>query len=239
MWDGRWLGHLLLVVLLGSALPARTATAAAQGMLVCQESDAATPSGAEELAARWSTGDPAAALSVVDRLAHAWDEGDASAALALFADDAVASAPGSRWQGKRELAGFLDRMWDPMYASRVSPVRTTSRCAAGDGVEWRFAYPEAGAIGAVDLVVHGGLIQRIYWHLTGASSASSTAVEVEPVAWEEVSALPLGLGFLIVLGVLYRRRRTDQAGPARQQAHLLRALRDARLERLGSRPPNR
>ncbi len=176
---------------------------------------------------------------MADRLADAWNERDAAAALALFADDAVATAPGSRWQGKGELAGFLERMWDPTYTARVNRGVTTSRCASGDDVQWRFTYPDTGAAGAADLVVHGGLIQLIFWRVTLAGSASGTAVPPAPVAWRELSGVPLGVGCLIVLGVLRQRRRSDPAGHSRQHGQLLRALRDARLARLGTPPGNR
>jgi hypothetical protein len=111
----------------------------------------------------------AISLTSAKRLEAAWNIGNRSDALALFADNVVAAdSSGLRWEGKKELGNFLDRMWDPSYSSRISRVQTINWCASGEQVLWQFTYPDTGDSGSANMVLHGGLITQIFWSFVPA-----------------------------------------------------------------------
>ncbi len=179
------------------------------------------------------------AMTLAGELEDAWREADRAAALALFADNAVATGPGSRWQGKQELASFLDRLWDPTYSSDVSRVETTGRCALGGRVLWLFVYPDTGATGSLDLLVQGGSIVVISWSFTPAGAVAAAdslpqpALEVEmtsPVARTVLWGMTLSVALLGAIGLL-RWQRPAAGQSSNRRGQLLRGLREATLDR--------
>jgi hypothetical protein len=231
-------------IVLGFALLVSASTVAAQGSHVCPPGQWGNQVGAltaaNQFQAGWTAGDPNAAMTVAGELEDAWREADRAAALALFADTAVATGPGSRWQGKQELASFLDRMWDPTYSSDVSRIETTGRCALGGRVLWLFVYPETGATGSIDLLVQGGSIVLISWNLTpagvveAADSLPEPPVEVE-MTWPVARAALLGvtstLALLVAIGILHRQRGSAGERSPDRRGQLLRGLRESTLDR--------
>src|SRR5215472_7961885 len=79
-------------------------------MLSATTVDAQTDCSTPDFESAGQQGNEFISLAVVEQLEAAWNTGDPTAALALFADNAVAaSSSGWRWQGKVELARFLDQ----------------------------------------------------------------------------------------------------------------------------------
>lgn len=176
---------------------------------------------------------------VVQRLQAAWNADDASAALALFADDAVAaSSSGSRWEGKPELAAFLNSMWDPNYSSRISHVESTGLCVTAGRALWLFTYSETGATGSVDMSVKGARIDRIFWVFTPAVVARQFPSGPAPGIFATRMSLGNGVafvgalgGFLWAIGRMRWQGRGAGERTSRRGGQMLCALREARLDR--------
>jgi uncharacterized protein (TIGR02246 family) len=97
---------------------------------------------ASQLEAGSNATESSTALAVAHELEDAWSDADPEAALPLFADDAVATEPGMRRQGKHNFAGSwigcgIPSVWEAMHRMQA---RWTRRAGASLAVTCSGSY---------------------------------------------------------------------------------------------------
>jgi hypothetical protein len=123
---------------------------------------------------------PNAPGAVSLRLERAWNSSDTEA-LATFDDDARAiSQWGQVWQGKDQLAYFLQAFFYQGEGPAGRPLETVAQCEESDQIIWTFRYPTGPSAAAI-FTVTNERIAKVYWMFLASESDATVPSTAVPV----------------------------------------------------------